>query len=90
MTKNGLNIQTISTKRTDIKTDRVLLFRQVTEKQVKANPSHFFKFLLTSRTNSTFGFARHTSQRFAKPKEPFFYHRTNNNDDINSLENMIN
>jgi hypothetical protein len=25
-----------------------------------------------NRTNGTFGFARHTSQRFAKPKEPFF------------------
>jgi hypothetical protein len=25
-----------------------------------------------SRTNGTFGFARHTSQPFAKPKEPFF------------------
>ena len=26
--------------------------------------------------NGTFGFARHTSQRFAKPKEPFFCKRT--------------
>jgi hypothetical protein len=25
-----------------------------------------------NRTNGTFGFARHTSQPFAKPKEPFF------------------
>ena len=25
----------------------------------------------TSRTNGTFGFARHTSRPFAKPKEPF-------------------
>jgi hypothetical protein len=25
-----------------------------------------------SRTNGTFGFARHTSRPFAKPKEPFF------------------
>jgi hypothetical protein len=24
------------------------------------------------RTSGTFGFARHSSQRFAKPKEPFF------------------
>ena len=90
MTKNGLDIQTISTKRTDFKTDRVLLLGQVTEKQEKATPSHFLKFLLASRTNGTFGFARHTSQRFAKPKEPFFCHRTDNNDDINSLENMRN
>ena len=89
MTKNGLDIQTISTKRTDFQTDRVLLLGQVTEKE-KANPSHFLKFLLASRTNGTFGFARHTSQRFAKPKEPFFCHRTDNNEDINSLENMRN
>jgi len=26
----------------------------------------------TNRTNGTFGFARHTSRPFAKPKEPFF------------------
>ncbi len=32
-----------------------------------------------SRTFSTFGFARHTSQRFAKPKEPLFCLRTTEN-----------
>ncbi len=31
----------------------------------------FFKTILASRTNGTFGFARHTSRPFAKPKEPF-------------------
>ncbi|MBX2985899.1 MAG: hypothetical protein KF882_08025 [Bacteroidia bacterium] len=72
MTENGLNIQTISTKRTDFQSDRVLLLGQVTEKKEKTLPSHFLKFLLASRTNGTFGFARHTSQPFAKPKEPFF------------------
>ena len=46
MTKNGLDIQTISTKRTDFQTDRVLLWRQVTDKKEKAHPSHFLKFLL--------------------------------------------
>jgi hypothetical protein len=71
MTKNRLDILTISTNRTDFQTDRVLLLRQVTEKKEKAHPSHFLKFLLASRTNGTFGFAQHTSQRFAKPKEPF-------------------
>lgn len=50
MTKNGLDIQTISTKQTDIQTDRVFLLGQVTEKKEKANPSHFLKFLLASRT----------------------------------------
>lgn len=86
MTENGLDIQTISTKRTDFQTDRVLLLGQVTENKEKAQPEfiptqsgHFLKFLLASRTNGTparpaggFGFARNTSQPFAKPKEPFF------------------
>jgi len=72
MTKNGHDIQTISTKRTDFQTDRVLLLGQVTEGKEKADPSRFLKFLLASRTNGTFGFARHTSRPFAKPKEPFF------------------
>lgn len=72
MTKNGLDIQAISTKRPDKQADRVLLFGQVTEKKEKANPSHFLKFLLANRTNGTFGFARYTSRPFAKPKEPFF------------------
>ena len=39
MTKNGLDIQTISTKRTDFQTDRVLLFGQVVENKEKADPS---------------------------------------------------
>jgi len=46
MTKNGLDIQTISPKRTDFQTDRVLLLGQVTEKKEKVHPSHFLKFLL--------------------------------------------
>ena len=71
MTENRLDIQTISTNWTDFQTDRVLLLGQVTEKEEKAHPSNFLKFLLASRTNGTFGFARHTSNRFAKPKEPF-------------------
>lgn len=72
MTENGPNIKTISTKRTDFQSDRVLLLGQVTEKKEKTHPSHFLKFLLVSRTNGTFGFARHTSRPFAKPKEPFY------------------
>jgi hypothetical protein len=76
MTENGLDIQTISTKRTDKQADRVLLLGQVTEKKEKDHPSHFLKFLLASRTNGTFGFAQYTSRPFAKPKEPFFSQRT--------------
>lgn len=48
MTKNGLDIQTISTKRTDFQTDRVLLLGQVTEGKEKADPSRFLKFLLAN------------------------------------------
>lgn len=32
----------------------------------------FFKTNFNQPTNGTFGFARHASQRFTKPKEPFF------------------
>ena len=34
--------------------------------------AHFLKTILASRTNGTFGFARHTSRPLTKPKEPFF------------------
>ena len=34
--------------------------------------AHFLKTILASRTNGTFGFSRHTSRPFTKPKEPFF------------------
>jgi hypothetical protein len=89
MTKNGLDIQTISTKRTDFQTDRFLLLGQVTEKEEKAHPSHFLKFLLASRTNGTFGFARHTNRPFAKPKEPFFTNAQGNNSYFVPLVNNI-
>ena len=46
MTKNGLDIQTISTKRTDFQTDRVLPLGHVLENKEKARPSHFYKFLI--------------------------------------------
>ena len=48
MNKNGLDILTISTKRTDFQTDRVLLLGQVTEGKEKADPSRFLKFLLAN------------------------------------------
>ena len=89
MTENGLNIQTISTKRTDFQTDRVLLLGQVTETEEKTRPSHFLKFLLASRTSGTFGFARHTSQRFAKPKEPLFANAQGKNSYFVPLVNNI-
>ena len=48
MTENRHEIQTISTKRTDLQADRVLLLGQVTEKKEKADPSHFLNFLLAN------------------------------------------
>ena len=48
MTENGIDIRTISTKRTDKQTDRVLQLGQVTENKEKAYPSHFLKFLLAN------------------------------------------
>ncbi len=71
MTENGIDIQTVSTNWTYFQTDCVLGFGQVKQRKEKAYPSHFLKFLLASRTNGTIGFARHTNQPFAKPKEPF-------------------
>lgn len=89
MTKNGLDIQTISTKRTDFQTDRVLLLRQVTETEEQAHPPHFLKFLLASRTNGSFGFAHHTSRTIAKPKEPFFANAQGKNSYFVPLVNNI-
>ena len=79
MTKNGLDIQTISTKRTDFQTDRVLLLGQLTKEKEIASPSNFLKFLFANRIpkafGSTFGFApTHKANTSAKPKEPFFAH----------------
>lgn len=42
--------------------------------------AHFLKTILASRTNGTFGSARHTSRPFAKPKEPFFANAYINNE----------
>ena len=73
MTKNGLNIQTISTKRTDKQAYRVLLLGQVTEKKEKSHPSNFLKFLLARRTSGTFGFApTHKADPSQSQKSHFF------------------
>jgi hypothetical protein len=77
MIESGLDILIASTMRTDNQTDRVLLFGQVTEKNDKAHPSHFLKFLLVIRSNGTFVFARHTRRTFAKPNEFFLLTQQN-------------
>jgi len=48
MTENERDIQTISIKWTNKQAGRVLLLRQVTEKEKKAHPSHFLKFLFAN------------------------------------------
>lgn len=58
MTENRIDIHAISTKRTDLQTDRVLLFGQVKGNKEKANHSNFLKFLQLNRTNGVFGFIR--------------------------------
>jgi hypothetical protein len=73
MTKNGLDIQTISTKRTDKQADRVLLFRQLTEKKEKADPSHFLKFLLASPHKRHICKPQKPTRKPKLAKEPFFY-----------------
>lgn len=45
MTENGLDIQTISTKKKNFQTDHFLLLEKVTKKKEEANSSHFIKFL---------------------------------------------
>jgi hypothetical protein len=39
--------------------------------------------------NGTFGFARHKSQRFAKPKEPFFLPKHQHRSDIKTYLNRL-
>ncbi len=48
MTKNRINIQTISTERKDFETFHFFQLEQVIEKKEKAHHSHFLKFLLVS------------------------------------------
>jgi hypothetical protein len=74
MTKNGLDIQTISTNRTDKQADRVLLLGQVTEKKEKANRSHFLKFLLANPQVAHLVLPHPQAVPSAKPKEPLFAH----------------
>jgi len=75
MNKNGLDIQTRSAKWTEIQNDGVLLFLKVTKKREKFDPSHFFKFLFASRTNSTFAYAlTHKADASQDQKSRFFAH----------------
>ena len=65
-------------------TDHIATGQRVSRHSCRPDVFYFFpyrtflKTILTSRTSGTFGFARHTSQRFAKPKEPLFSQHTDN------------
>lgn len=80
MTKNGFDIQNISTKRTDFQSDHVLLLVLMTEKA--NNPFAFFKISYSLPALHTFGFARNTSRPFAKKKCNFCKH-TDENKNVN-------
>ena len=66
-------------------TDHIATGQQVSRHLSRPDDFYFFshrnflKTILANRTSGTFGFARHTSQSFAKPKEPLFSQRTDNN-----------
>ncbi len=69
MTKNGLDIHTISTNRIDFQADRVLPLAQVTE---KSNPSHFLKFLSASRTLAHLVLPQRTKPTFQQNQKSQF------------------
>jgi hypothetical protein len=85
MTKNGLDIRTISSKRTDKQADRVLLLGQVTEKKDNTDPSHSLKFPCQPAFG-TFAKPHDLSRHFGKPtlnpsfaKEPNLPRSTHDN-----------
>lgn len=79
MTKNGLDIQTISTKRTDFQTDLVLQFGQETEKNEKAYPSHFLKFLFANPHCTHLVLPYTQADPSQNQKSAIFANATNNN-----------
>lgn len=81
MTENGLDIQTISTKRTDFQADRVLLLGQVTEKKRKSQPFAFFKIsFMPARKWHIWLCPTHKGDP-SKAKRATFCSRTNNDKD---------
>ncbi len=69
MTKNGLDIQTISTKRTDFQTDRVLLLGQVI---ADFNSTHLIRIHSPVAQTAHLVLPDTQADPSQKPKEPFF------------------
>lgn len=83
MTENRHEIKTISTKRTDLPADRVLLLGQVTEKKEKADPSHFLKFLLANPHCTHLVLPDTQANASQNQKSAIFFQPTNENNIIN-------
>lgn len=72
MTENGIDIQTITTKRTDKQADRVLLLRHVEVKNKKAHLSHFLKFFLPATQTALWVLPDTKADPSQNPKSCFF------------------
>jgi hypothetical protein len=83
MTKNGLDIQTISIKWTDFQTDRVMHLGQLTEKEEKAHPSHFFKISYSQPNKWHIWFCPTHKLTLRKTKRAIFCQSTNENKNVN-------
>lgn len=83
MNNNGLDIQTISTKRTDFQTDHILLLGQVTEKKEKADPSHSLKCLFAYPHCTHLILPDTKANASQNQKSALFFQPTNENNIIN-------
>lgn len=85
MNKNGLDIQTLSSKRTNFQTDPVLLFSQMTEKKGKYLSSDFLKFLLAGPQLVHMVLSDTQANPSQNPKSHFLYQRSDKNNKFTSL-----
>lgn len=88
MTENGLDIQTISTKRSDFQTDRVLRLGQEIEKNEKAYPSHFLKFLF-SNPHCTHLVLPDTQTNLSQNQKSAIFANATNNKKIANTNNLL-
>ncbi len=88
MTKNGLNIQTISIKWTDFQADCVLRLGQETEKNEKALPSHFLKFLFAD-PHCTHLFLPNTQAASAQNQKSAIFANATDDNKITNTNNLL-